>query len=271
MQDLEKKINERLSQYEPPFSDRNAVSAKASVMSRTVNAENSDSGLVRYISMHAAAAIVIVILSLPFVIHFLGKKELNYGQVRSFKLPDNSKVELMPGSNMSYNSLSWWFDRSVKLRGEALFTVEKGEKFTVNTTYQDEVTVLGTVFSVKTDSSGLLVHCREGEVRIADRLLGEGEYLYKDQNRIIKGKTRKSDQTITSLSKTLEFDRQPLSWVVAALEEKYDLDIKLNIEGEYEFSGKLDRESSENSLVQLCNSLGLEFEDNHQVVVIFEP
>lgn len=271
MQDLEEKINQRLSQYEPPFSEGDNASAKASVMLRTVHSENSDRNLAHNISLPAAAAMVIAILSLPFVLYFLGNKELSAEKITNFKLPDDSKVELMEGSQLSYNSLTWWLDRSVELQGEALFIVEKGDQFTVETTYRENVMVLGTVFSVKSDSSSLLVHCREGLVKIADELLREGEYFYRDENLTKKGKTGKSNQSITSLSETLTFERQPLSWVVAAMEKRFACNIKLDIQEDYEFSGTLDVHSSENSLIQLCSALGLEFEDNHQVVVIFEP
>jgi transmembrane sensor len=88
---------------------------------------------------------------------------------RQIRLSDGSQVTLNPGSQLRVDSMSadW---RVVYLQsGEALFDVhpDSSRPFIV-VTDQGAVRVLGTEFSVRTDSADMLVTVVEGKVAVAD-------------------------------------------------------------------------------------------------------
>mgnify|MGYP000523752318 CR=1 FL=1 len=50
-----------------------------------------------------------------------------------YELPDGSKVKLMGNSSLSYNRVTWFWERKLQLLGKALFKVTPGKTFTVQT------------------------------------------------------------------------------------------------------------------------------------------
>jgi ferric-dicitrate binding protein FerR (iron transport regulator) len=112
------------------------------------------------------AATLVLLLGIGSVLFVLGKVSV-HGQdsVSYVYLPDQSKVHLQNNSSLDYNRYFWFLNREVELSGNAFFEVEKGEKFTVNTTH-GTVEVLGTKFTVETDADNLKVMCFEGKVAV---------------------------------------------------------------------------------------------------------
>lgn len=98
-------------------------------------------------------------------------------------LPDGSSIQAQQGAVIAYNRVSWYWDRSVGLRGDAYFEVMRGSRFVV-TTPVGEVSVLGTKFAISTgsssstaassSSSGLIVQCYEGSVGVTTLSSGSG-------------------------------------------------------------------------------------------------
>ena len=84
------------------------------------------------------------------------------GESKQIELPDGSKVYLNTQSSISYTD-DW--DRSLTLRGEAFFEVQKGMTFTVST-QAGSVEVLGTSFNVSSRLSEMTVACKTGKVRV---------------------------------------------------------------------------------------------------------
>ena len=78
-------------------------------------------------------------------------------------LPDDSRVVLADGARLKFSKM--FFQRSVQLKGEAYFEVEKGSSFYVNTR-EGGVQVIGTRFSVNDLNKSLKVHCYEGVVGV---------------------------------------------------------------------------------------------------------
>ncbi len=91
----------------------------------------------------------------------------SFGQTASFHLPDNSVVTLNAGSALSYSKRNWKDERSLSMKGEAFFEVQKGSNFTVNTRL-GKVEVLGTSFNVRIYNGELVVSCKTGKVRVTD-------------------------------------------------------------------------------------------------------
>ena len=64
-------------------------------------------------------------------------------------------------SQLEYNASKWDENRSLELKGEAFFDVEKGKRFDVTTEFGN-VSVLGTEFNVLSRDSIFKVSCYEG-------------------------------------------------------------------------------------------------------------
>jgi ferric-dicitrate binding protein FerR (iron transport regulator) len=83
-------------------------------------------------------------------------------QAVSFRLPDQSRIVLSPGSSVRYREFPW--NRKLRLEGNGYFEVVKGETFRV-ITYTGKVEVLGTRFLAGESDGNMQVICYEGKVR----------------------------------------------------------------------------------------------------------
>lgn len=106
-----------------------------------------------------------------FVFRSIAHQEFvtDYGQTRSFYLPDNTLVHLNANSSLSFNKFQWKKEsaRRVQLSGEAFLHVKKmnGLKFTVQTK-DINVEVLGTEFAVKSREENTSVVLKSGKVKL---------------------------------------------------------------------------------------------------------
>ena len=112
-----------------------------------------------------AAVITLLLTSFLFVSNYTVGTRTDYAQTEIFTLPDNSKVTLNEFSKIDLKRFNWGNNRIVNFQGEALFEVEKGSTFKVETE-QGTVTVLGTKFNIVAGEYGFYVACYEGLVRV---------------------------------------------------------------------------------------------------------
>ena len=98
--------------------------------------------------------------------YFSEEKLVTETTAMDYELPDGSKVKLMGNSSLSYNRVTWFWERKLQLLGKALFKVTPGKTFTVQTEAGD-VSVLGTKFLVVQQGKKMLVNCEEGSVKVA--------------------------------------------------------------------------------------------------------
>ena len=83
----------------------------------------------------------------------------------NYELPDGSTVQVMENSRLTYNHITWLWERKLQLLGKASFNVTKGKTFTVRTEAGD-VTVLGTKFLIDQQGKKMTVNCEEGSVQV---------------------------------------------------------------------------------------------------------
>jgi ferric-dicitrate binding protein FerR (iron transport regulator) len=268
----EEKIDRILANYRAPFEEDGAERAKAEVWRRIGLSEEealkSETPTVWLWSR--AAALVLLLVSLPFALYFAGKSTVEAGKASRIGLPDGSDVTLTPGSQLSFNRYTWWANRMVELDGEARFDVSTGERFTVRTNL-GKVEVLGTQFTVRDDGESFFVHCREGSVRTGSTTLGPGEYIAYDEKKRLKGVWKEKAVTISEMAASMTFNRVPVICVAEALEERFAVQIELETGGDRLFSGQLNPDHLDTSLDQFCKALGLGFTTKREVVVILEP
>jgi transmembrane sensor len=119
-------------------------------------------------SLLAAAAMVIFILWLGFRENqkYSPSIQTSIAEIQTYWLPDSSKVQLNSNSSIIYNYNRLSGERNVIMKGDALFEIKKGKKFTVGFG-GGQVKVTGTAFYVSAYSSDLLqVDCFKGSVEV---------------------------------------------------------------------------------------------------------
>ena len=185
-----------------------------------------------------------------------------YGETLSHVLPDGSVVNLDANSSISYSAKNWDDSRALDLDGRALFTVQKGESFTVDTD-EGSVTVLGTIFDVKQREEGLIsVDCYEGLVRVdidtQEELLKAGQGLMALNGQVTRKAIDGSGPEWLTLKST--YSNVALTEVVSTLEEFYGINITIPAsERATPFTGELDYSNLDNALQVLSTVFELEY------------
>ncbi|CAL2079056.1 FecR family protein [Tenacibaculum sp. 190524A02b] len=146
------------------------------------------------------------------------------GEQLAVSLPDGSRVQLNASSSLTHRRFLWTQKRELTLKGEGYFKVQKGEKFSVNTSY-GTVSVLGTEFNVKSRDKVFAVHCFEGAVSVITPQNTEAKILRKGNgitvsNNIIK-ETTTSENAPRWLQKVSVFNNRPLSEIIEELSIQY--------------------------------------------------
>ena len=149
-------------------------------------------------------------------------------------LPDQSKVYLNKGSQLSYPETFQGKNRLLKLEGEAFFDVSHNPKkpFVVET-IQENITVLGTSFNVQTQEEGLTtVYVATGKVQVAQKtgqdkiVLTQGEQgISNAQSKEIINLGKQSPNAIAWHSQHLVFVETPLLKVLEQVEQVYGVTI----------------------------------------------
>jgi transmembrane sensor len=180
--------------------------------------------------LYKYAAAVVLLFTTSYFLLFNNNATFKtaLAQTKSFNLPDNSKVVLNANSEISYLKKEWEKKRSLTLKGEAYFKVQKGKKFTVQTTI-GKVTVLGTQFNVKQREGYFEVKTYEGLVRV----------IYKDTVvQLPKGRLFKVVKGVVNttnafdiyekswLQKESNFKSTSLDFVLAEIENQFDYKIE---------------------------------------------
>ncbi|MCD2259596.1 FecR family protein [Psychroserpens luteolus] len=205
---------------------------------------------------------------------------INKDQIISFKtdlaqnenitLPDNSIVSLNELSELEYISTDWNENRSLDLRGEAFFDVEKGKQFEVHTDF-GKVTVLGTEFNVLSRDSIFKVSCYEGLVQVTynntDVKLPAGTEFT-----LTSGKGSKSSIVIAEpywLKNMSVFENATLENVLLEFEKRYSIKVNYQIDKTLNFTGAFEHNNLENALKSITQPLNLTYsiQNNNEVII----
>lgn len=138
-----------------------------------------------------------VVLLLGVGSYFLAEeKVVTDNTAMNYELPDGSSVQVMENSRLTYNHITWLWERKLQLLGKASFNVTKGKTFTVSTEAGD-VTVLGTKFLVDQQGKKMFVNCEEGSVKVetavGKRTLLAGESVRCDETKIVPVEKRRKN------------------------------------------------------------------------------
>jgi transmembrane sensor len=188
----------------------------------------------------------------------------DFGTTKSIVLNDHSKVTLNANSSVCYPNL-FQFNRTIQLKGEAFFEVQKGTPFTVKTALGN-ITVLGTKFNVTSFDHYFEVVCYEGKVKVESQnkatILTHGESL-----RVFNANFENWDETIpqkpTWISGESSFKNVPMKYVLEKFKNQYHLEIDYpkNIET-IKFTGSFTNSNEETALQSICIPLHLNYSNS---------
>jgi ferric-dicitrate binding protein FerR (iron transport regulator) len=197
------------------------------------------------------AAVIVIAISLPFVLHRAGffyqtdKQEVNHfvtmmtgkGERSQLILPDGTKVWINACSSLVYNT-NLSADRQLKLSGEAYFEVTKDEHhpFIVSTPLLD-IKVLGTKFNLRAfeEENEVRTTLYEGSVsaNTPDRLFKQ-DFILQPGEQLIYGKNN-SLLVVSAFGKEdkdwkdgiFHFKKQTLRSITYSMERIFNVEITI--------------------------------------------
>lgn len=224
---------------------------------------------------YIAAAVIIFICTFAFI-----KTISSNSETTSFKtdvavsqiitLPDNSEVNLSSNTNLTYVPKNWDENRSLQLDGEALFNVEKGEKFTVNTS-RGNIEVLGTIFNVKSRAHAFSVSCFEGSVQVTVSnqiiVLKANDVLTLKNNQYTISKTKLTNPDWKE--NRTNIDSMPLEFVLEEFKNYYEVEFNTNnVDINQLYTGSFTHDNVEFALKSITLPLGLSYTINDKKIIL---
>ncbi len=174
----------------------------------------------------------------------------------AFTLPDGSHVDLNKNSTASYNTLLWYFNKSVSLSGEGFFTVKKGEKFSVNTK-NETVTVLGTSFNVLARNNNFKVACFTGKVVVTNgvntTIITKGEIVTQSiEQDLIKKLITNTMAAPAWLTEGYSYNNKKLATVLADISDYFEIKISANAKiNKLSFTGTWNKSMTLDDVLQI--------------------
>lgn len=182
----------------------------------------------------AAAVFVLLIASYYFIATKNTSYKTNLAEKITFELPDQSEVHLNADSKISFKEGNWENNRTLNLKGEAYFSVKKGNKFIVNSDL-GSIQVLGTKFNVIERDQYFEVKCYEGLVSVTSKNetvkipAGSSFKMLNEVSQISKNTNEKIPAWLQNSS---SFKSMPYKYVVKELERQYNISIDYDVKYE---------------------------------------
>lgn len=212
----------------------------------------------------AAAAVIILAIMGIWMVSFLSADEqvdVMVGQSKVVDLPDGSSVSLNAVSTLVYDQD--WEERTVTLKGEAFFEVQKGENFRVQTSI-GIIEVLGTSFNVLARPNQFAVECKTGSVRVSvsklsfQAILEPGDRVLLDSGKIISSTL--DTKIIGSWGNgEFYFDNRPVTEVLEEVERQFDISLETQGLDNTRFSGYFSNKDLQTALTMICEPLDLAY------------
>ena len=197
--------------------------------------------------------------------------ETGIGETLEVVLPDQSVVTLNAKSSIAFSKDKWNKDRTVKLNGEAFFSVQKGETFQVST-HSGIVTVLGTQFNVKDRNHFYEVICYEGKVQVATNSAPvqlTAKHAYREVRKQATQAVLEIADTPTWFNKESEFESVPFEEVLSELERQYEVTIKTKaIDVTKLYTGRFPNTDLTTALKSVTIPFGLTYQVNGKEILV---
>lgn len=225
-----------------------------------------------YISAVAASLLLIIGIFFNEVSYSTGA-----GEQLAVVLPDGSEVQLNAKSTLTRQRFLWNDDKKVTLDGEAFFSIEKGEGFSVRTT-SGVVSVLGTQFNIRARKATFELICYEGRVQfdaaaISEKaILTQGDVLRLEEAQVDRERTDMEKPTWTSGRST--FNNALLIHVIDELEIQYGIVIRHDLGANTDhFTGSFVHNNLEIALKSVFAPMGMDYQlaPDHKTVILRSP
>jgi ferric-dicitrate binding protein FerR (iron transport regulator) len=181
-----------------------------------------------YRVLSGVAAIGLILISVLFLMDSSNNIIADQSIV-SHTLPDNSVAILDKKSSIEYGN-DFEEERTLTLKGEAFFEVEKGQTFMVKTKF-GSVTVLGTSFNVSARSGVFDVMCKTGKVSVktssSEYVLTPGKSVRVSDEGVYQKDLQQVDKIGSWRNDIPHFESAPLVDVITKIEVHYDTSISL--------------------------------------------
>lgn len=266
------RINEVAQQFEAPTLDLEAALTKTKLKTHPKTKVIS---LKKY--WYAAAASVVILLgTISFLNSSISYTVPNGGTALAVSLPDGSKIQLNAGSKLSHKRFFWKNNRALNLDGEAYFEVEKGKKFSVETSY-GTVSVLGTKFNVKARKNNFDLKCFEGAVRFDQKNTNNYKILYQNDGiSITNSTTIKEEKSTENLPNWLQqlsiYKAQSLQIVLDDLAIQYAIKIEnKSTDLSRLFSGSFIHNNLETALKTTLTPMGISYTLSEDKKTVYLP
>jgi len=225
----------------------------------------------RFLHIGSIAASIVVLLSISF---FIGQKNIStqIAEQKHVQLPDGSTCTLDADSKLSYNKLTWYAKRKLKLEGKARFEVKKGRRFKVHTS-KSNVQVLGTIFDVEARQTENSVKCYEGKVSVStigekdEYILEAGEMIKQVGNKIIKSKMNPKNEKAWTEG-IFHFNNSNFQQVINEVERHYNVEIKFSGDTSRLFTGYFVAGDLEASLQMICLPMNFQHKKEGNKILI---
>ena len=248
-----------------------------------------------FYKIYSLVASVLLVLGIAGSAYFLSKRTVpapmyvvsaGIQNMEDVTLPDGTRVQLGPGSRLTYPGSFADKTREVSLNGQAFFDVAKNPRkaFIVHTAEMD-VQALGTAFElfchdVENTSEVILL---EGKIKVgvvdgktgkpAEYLVSPDEKLFitKEDGKVFKQKVNADTYTAWRKQRILSFENETLSMIIPRLEQWYGRKIicQKDLAEKYRFTFKVRDEALDRILFMMGESSPLVYAkmDNGNYIV----
>jgi transmembrane sensor len=266
---MDERILNHASSYEVPSSmttDEALLKFKARIESGHGLAMPEKSKNLRLIPIILSiAASLLIILGIWFIFDLKMSTSIvvNKGEHKEYNLPDGSKVTINADSKISFKKSHFSDKRKLNMEGEAFFTVQKGNKFTIGTKF-GRVTVLGTSFNVYARESAFKVSCVTGKVLVESenksQVLGPGESSIIVNDYLVKFNDRNINKSIGWRSGEFNFEYTPLNVIFEEISRQYNVTFTTPELNKKYFTGSFSNKNLVETLDIVCIPMGLSYE-----------
>ena len=204
-----------------------------SVLTQKTKPKGKSVALPRFYRYAAAVILLLLIVgTVPFI--YTKSVESIPGEHVHATLPDGSTIELNAGSHIKYHPLKWFVQRKVIFEGEALFQVQKGRKFHVQSE-NGSTEVLGTSFNIYARKDKYRVTCITGKVKVETItkhavVLLPGSQANLEKGKLVVEKNVNTDDIISWQNNRFFFAGTPLHEVIDEIERQYGVTIRIQIQ-----------------------------------------
>ncbi|MCG6188100.1 FecR family protein [Maribellus maritimus] len=205
-----------------------------------------------------------------------------YGETKQIALPDQTEVWLNAGSSLKYPSEFSQKVRSVRLTGEAFFSVTKNQsKPFVVETKNLAVKVLGTKFNLKAypDEHQTVATLQEGKIEVQtaklqkQQLVPNEQLVYNNETSTLKMAKINPEDIPDWKSGNLIFSESTLGEILQTLERcfniSFDTDKSIDLSSEH-YTIKFEREETPTQILQVLADMAGDFSysvKNEQIIL----